>query len=144
MATVKGAVSSSITYATGGSVSDALKAGARSGALAYSNAKVAGYIGDVKAANVAEKGLLHGARGAFFAKAGGADVRSGFVGGMTEGMLGGYIEKHAEELYQKQQEGNLQMGRRPPRWATYLIRWALILLIPAKLLLRLKMHGLNK
>ena len=38
---------------------------------------------------------MHGARGAFFAKAGGADVRSGFVGGMTEGMLGGYIEKHA-------------------------------------------------
>ena len=94
MATAQGTVSSSITYATGGSVSDALKAGAKSGALAYSNAKVAGYIGDVEAAGVFEKGLLHGARGAFFAKAGGSDVRSGFIGGVTEGMLGGYIDEH--------------------------------------------------
>ncbi|MCC4310608.1 FG-GAP-like repeat-containing protein [Alcanivorax marinus] len=93
VASMQGIMTAGITHANGGSVDDALKAGARAGALSYSNARVAGYIGGVKADFVG-KGLMHGARGAVFAVAGGADIGSGFVGGLTEGMLGGYIQDH--------------------------------------------------
>jgi len=93
VAAAQAATSSAAVYGSGGSIDDSLRAGVKSGALAYSNAAVAGYIGDVTAAGTIEKGLLHGARGAFFAEVGGSDARSGFVGGLTEGMLGSYIGK---------------------------------------------------
>ncbi len=99
VAAAQAATSSAAVYGSRGSIEDSLKAGAKSGALAYSNAAVTGYVGDVTATGVVGKGLLHGARGAFFAKIAGSDVRSGFVGGLTEGMLGGYIGKHKVEIF---------------------------------------------
>lgn len=66
-------------------------AGARSAALAYANANVAGAIGGLRLGAIGS-GIAHGARGAAFARLGGADVKSGIIGGMTEGMIGTRIK----------------------------------------------------
>lgn len=89
----QGTTTTAIGYGSGNSIESALKAGIKSGALAYSNAKTAKYIGGVEAAGPIERGVLHGVRGAVFAKASGSDSSSAFVGAMAEGMLGGTIRK---------------------------------------------------
>ena len=64
----------------GASFNDALKAGARSGAIAYFSASMA-Y--EIKMSGISgfQKGLAHGVRGALTAAASGGDARSGFAGG---------------------------------------------------------------
>ncbi|WP_240687499.1 RHS repeat-associated core domain-containing protein [Alcanivorax sp. 24] len=80
-----------VSYGSGESIEKALLAGARSAALAYADAGVVGAIGDWQL-GWAGSGIAHGARGAAFARMRGADVRSGVIGGMTEGMIGNRIK----------------------------------------------------
>ncbi|MFT0137711.1 hypothetical protein ACEK07_07805 [Alcanivoracaceae bacterium MT1] len=78
---------------------DALFAGMRGGALAYANASTAEVIGAQPWGRLG-KGAAHGGRGAFFAAmggGGGSAIRSGFVGGFTEGVLGGRIYDEFEK-----------------------------------------------
>ncbi|WOD30083.1 RHS repeat-associated core domain-containing protein [Alloalcanivorax xenomutans] len=84
-------VAGAVTYGSGAPIEKALLAGAKSAALAYADARVNKFIGrqDLRWYN---SGIAHGARGAAFARMRGADVRSGLIGGMTEGMLGDHIE----------------------------------------------------
>lgn len=80
-----------VTYGSGAPIEKALMAGVKSAALAYADAGVAGAIGDLKLGAIGS-GIAHGARGAAFARLRGADVKSGVIGGMTEGMIGNRIK----------------------------------------------------
>ncbi|WP_262461042.1 RHS repeat-associated core domain-containing protein [Alloalcanivorax balearicus] len=80
-----------VAYGSGAPIEKALLAGAKSAALAYADAGVAGAIGDLRLGWTGS-GLAHGARGAAFARLRGSDVRSGVIGGMTQGMLGDRIK----------------------------------------------------
>ncbi|MFT0138711.1 RHS repeat-associated core domain-containing protein [Alcanivoracaceae bacterium MT1] len=91
IAKYQGLVSASVAYGSGAPIEKALVAGARSAALAYANANVAGAIGGLRLGAIGS-GIAHGARGAAFARLGGADVKSGIIGGMTEGMIGTRIK----------------------------------------------------
>ena len=66
-------------------------AGAKSAALAYADISAAGAIGSLRLGEMGS-GIAHGARGAAFARLRGADVKSGIIGGMTEGMIGTRIK----------------------------------------------------
>ncbi|MBM7335095.1 MAG: RHS repeat-associated core domain-containing protein [Alcanivorax sp.] len=87
----QGWTSGAMAYGTGAPVQQALLAGTKSAALAYANIKVAGGIADMNLGAFGS-GVAHGARGAFFAGIAGGDVRSGFLGGATEGVLGDSIQ----------------------------------------------------
>ncbi|AJD50013.1 Rhs family protein [Isoalcanivorax pacificus W11-5] len=84
-------VTTSISYGSGGSLSDALQAGVRAGALAYANAAFAKKIGS-RGWEWHASGAAHAVRGGIFAAAAGSDVQSGMTGGFVEGVLGDYIE----------------------------------------------------
>ncbi|MCK0536836.1 RHS repeat-associated core domain-containing protein [Alcanivorax quisquiliarum] len=83
--------SGSMTYASGGSLSDALTAGLKSGALAYVDIAASNKIASWKIENSLLSGGAHAARGGAIARLAGGNVRSGIVGGFTEGALGGRI-----------------------------------------------------
>src|SRR5690606_11191299 len=83
--------SGSMTYASGGSLSDALSAGLKSGALAYINIAAANKIASWNIGSEIASGGAHAIRGGFMARISGGDVRSGIVGGFTEGALGVHI-----------------------------------------------------
>ncbi|KAF0810948.1 RHS repeat-associated core domain [Alcanivorax sp. S71-1-4] len=85
--------SGSMTYASGGSLSDALSAGLKSGALAYINIAAANKIASWNIGSEIASGGAHAIRGGFMARISGGDVKSGIVGGFTEGALGRYISE---------------------------------------------------
>ncbi|MCH2558274.1 MAG: hypothetical protein MK005_13350 [Alcanivorax sp.] len=91
VAAFQGWTSGAMAYGTGAPVQQALLAGGKSAALAYANISVAGGIADMNLGAFGS-GVAHGARGAFFAGIAGGDVRSGFLGGATEGVLGDSIQ----------------------------------------------------
>ncbi|MCH8543991.1 MAG: hypothetical protein LAT61_10515 [Alcanivorax sp.] len=98
VAAVQGISTGSMAYGTGQSIEHALRAGVEVAAIAMADGMIAGKIGgytqNMNPMRKAAVGAgLHGMRGATFAAINGYDIRSGLIGGATEGALGGAISR---------------------------------------------------